>query len=118
MVANPSIGQTVKLWQKEQGTETSLVSNLQKNSELKTMLLSETPWVSDANRETEQKQQLINYLDESAIDYRLKTFADKLSQLQNPDGSFSWWPNMPGNKYMTMEVTTILERLNTLTGQQ
>lgn len=118
MVANPSIGQTVKLWQKEQGTETSLVSNLQRNSELKTMLLSETPWVSDANRETEQKQQLINYLDESAIDYRLKTFADKLSQLQNPDGSFSWWPNMPGNKYMTMEVTTILARLNTLTGQQ
>lgn len=113
-----AIAQTVKLWQTEQGYETSLTSNLQKNSELKTMVLSETPWVADANRETEQKQRLANYLDASAADYRMKTFAEKLSALQNPDGSFSWWPDMPGNKWMTMEVVGILTRLNSLTATQ
>lgn len=116
--SDPAIAQTIKLWQTEQGDETSLASNLQKNSELKTMLLSETPWVADAHRETEQKQQLINYLDASAADYRLRTFTDKLKALQNPDGSFSWWPGMSGNKWMTMEVVGILTRLNHLTAAQ
>lgn len=118
LTSAPAIAQTVKLWQTEQGYETSLTSNLQKNSELKTMVLSETPWVADANRETEQKQRLANYLDASAADYRMKTFAEKLSALQNPDGSFSWWPDMPGNKWMTMEVVGILTRLNSLTATQ
>lgn len=113
---DPSVGQTVKLWQMEQGTEKTLVSNLQKNGELKSMLLSETPWITDADRETEQMQLLANYLDESAVNYRLSTFFDKLSGLQNPDGSFSWWPGMSGNKYMTMEVAGILARLCALTG--
>ncbi len=118
LTSNPSITQTVKLWQMEQGDETSLASNLEKNSELKTMVLTETPWVADANRETEQRQQLANYLDASALDYRMKTFTEKLSALQNPDGSFSWWPEMPGNKWMTMEVTGILTRLNSLMATQ
>lgn len=118
LTSAPAIAQTVKLWQTEQGNETSLTSSLQKNSELKTMVLSETPWVADATRETEQKQRLASYLDASAADYRTKTFAEKLSALQNPDGSFSWWPNMPGNKWMTMEVVGILTRLNSLTATQ
>lgn len=118
LTANPSIAQTVKLWQMEPGDESSLTSSLQKNGELKTMLLAETPWVADANRETEQKQLLANYLDASAVDYRLKTFTEKLATLQNPDGSFSWWPEMPGNKWMTMEVVSTLTRLNSLMATQ
>lgn len=118
LTSNPTIAQTVKLWQMEPGDESSLTSNLQKNGELKTMLLSETPWVADANRETEQKQQLASYLDASAVDYRLKTYSEKLAALQNPDGSFSWWPDMPGNKWMTMEVVSILTRLNSLMATQ
>ncbi len=116
LASDPSIGQTVKLWQMEQGSATTLTSSLQKNGELKSMLLSETPWVADADRETEQKQRLADYLDESAVNYRLDTFFDKLSGLQNPDGSFSWWPGMSGNKYMTMEVAGILARLKAQTG--
>lgn len=118
LTSNPAIAKTIKLWQMETGGETSLTSSLQKNNELKTMVLSETPWVADANRETEQKQQLANYLDASAVDYRLTTFTKKLAALQNPDGSFSWWPEMPGNSWMTMEVVSILTRLNSLLATQ
>ena len=116
--SSPAIGQTLKLWQQETGKETSLMSNLQKNEDLKTMVLSETPWVADATNETSQKQQLINYLDESAIGYRLSTFTSKLKDLQNPDGSFSWWPGMRGSTYMTMAVVKILTRLNSMVGAQ
>lgn len=115
---SPKIGQTIKLWQQETGKETSLMSSLQKNEELKTMVLSETPWVADAEQETDQKQKLAGFLDESTIGYRLSHFTDKLKALQNSDGSFSWWPGMHGSSYMTMAVTEILTRLNTLTGKQ
>ncbi|MGI6243361.1 MAG: alpha-2-macroglobulin family protein [Prevotella sp.] len=114
--SSPKIMHTLKLWQKETGKETSLMSNLQKNEDLKTLVLSETPWIADAEKETSQKQQLINFLDESTIDYRLENFTSKLGDLQNPDGSFSWWPGMRGSTYMTMAVVKILTRLNTMVG--
>jgi len=114
----PGMANTIRLWQQEKGGETSLMSSLQKNEELKNLVLSETPWVGEAERETDQKQQLATYLDESAIGYRLSTFTNKLQSLQNPDGSFSWWPGMRGSTYMTMAVVKILARLNSMTALQ
>jgi hypothetical protein len=114
--SSPKIGQTIKLWQMETGKETSLMSNLQKNEDLKTMVLSETPWVADAEKETDQKQQLISFLDESMIDYRISEFTNKLQELQNSDGSFSWWPGMCGSSYMTIAVVKMLTRLDAMTG--
>ncbi len=114
--ADPAIGKTLKLWQQETGKETSLTSSLQTNEELKSLTLSETPWVADAESETAQKQQLINYLDSTQIDYRLNNFTDQLRKLQLSDGSFAWWPGMPGSAYMTMSIAEMLTRLNTMTG--
>lgn len=41
-----------------------------------------------------------------------------LQQLQNADGSFSWWEGMDGSPYMTITVLKTLARLNTLCGRQ
>ena len=38
----------------------------------------------------------------------------QLINLQHSDGSFSWYPGMPGNKYMTMAVLKTLTRLEKL----
>lgn len=116
--SSPKIAQTIKLWQQESGKETSLMSNLQKNEELKSMVLAETPWVADAERETDQKQQLVTFLDESTIDYRLQDATAKLQALQNPDGSFSWWPGMQGSPYTTVMVMQTLVRLDAMTGSR
>lgn len=114
--SSPKIKQTIQLWQQEQGKETSITSNLQKNERLKTMMLSETPWVAAAEKETDQKHQLANFLDESTMGYRMDNFTQKLRSLQNADGSFSWWPGMRGNACVTIAVTKILTRLHALTG--
>ena len=116
--SSPKIAQTVKLWQQETGDKTSLASSLEKNEELKTMVLDETPWVADANHESDQKKQLAGFLDESTINYRISTFANKLRDLQNADGSFSWWKGMGGSTYMTAAVVETLARLNAMVGQQ
>lgn len=112
------IRKTIELWKQETGSETSLMSSLQKNEELKTLVLNETPWVFDADREADQKAQLINYFDQSALDYRLSQQLEQLRALQNADGSFSWWPGMNGSLYMTTSVVETLVRLNTLIGNQ
>ena len=96
----------------------SLVSQLEKNQELKTIVLNETPWVMDADRETEQKQRLVDFFDENVMRNRLDKALNKMKQLQRRDGSWSWWPDMPGSFYMTVSVSEMLVRLNAMTGTQ
>ena len=114
----PQAKQTLEQWKRETGSETSLHSQLQKNQELKDLLLDETPWVADAEREAEQRQRLADFFDQNLMQQRLSSAIDKLAKLQRSDGSWSWWPEMPGSVYMTIAVGEMLTRLNSMTGQQ
>lgn len=116
--SSPIIAKTIALWNKETVTDNSLASKLAKDGELKTMLLNETPWVADAENETERKRQLAEYLDENTLSYRTSDFTSKLRSLQNGDGSFSWWPGMAGNDFMTSNVVETLVRLNSLSKEK
>ncbi|MCR4772965.1 MAG: alpha-2-macroglobulin [Prevotella sp.] len=118
LTLNPKIKDVIKLWKNEQGKETSMMSALQKNEELKTIVLNETPWIADADNEAKQKQQLISFFDDNAISYRLNNILTELKKLQNADGSFSWWKGMNGSPYMTSEVLNMLVRLNAMTAPQ
>ena len=118
MKQNAGIKKTIEQWQQEQGSETSLMSSLQKNQELKTMVLDETPWVMEADKESDQKRQLIGFFDENTLQYRLDQNLQHMRDLQNADGSWSWWPGMPGSRYMTVAVAKLLTRLNVMTETQ
>lgn len=120
MQSTPVIKQTMELWKNDasQNGGSTLQSALQKNESLKQIVLAETPWLLDADRESEQKQQLMGYFNESQIDYRLSDNLLRLSRLQNADGSFAWWKGMEGSPYMTMSVLQTLTRLNHMVGEQ
>lgn len=120
MQSTPVIKQTMELWKNEasQNGGSTLQSALQKNESLKQIVLEETPWLLDADRESEQKQQLMGYFNESQINYRLADNLSRLSRLQNADGSFAWWKGMKGSPYMTMSVLQTLTRLNHMVGEQ
>lgn len=118
MNITPSIKQTVMKWREETDSLGSLASNLEKNEELKDLLLNETPWVPNADKESSQKRSLVKYFDEQTISYRLSMALDKLKELQNGDGSWSWWEGMPGSIYMTTAVSEMFIRLNKMIGQQ
>ena len=60
---NPKVKTVFQLWKNEKGDETSLMSALEKDQELKDLVLNETPWVMDADRETEQKERLVDFFD-------------------------------------------------------
>ncbi len=120
MKQSPVIKQVVELWKREQSqtVSSSLASSLEKNQELKNVILNETPWVMDADKESEQKASLVNYFDESLNASRLSSEIGKLKALQNSDGSFSWWKGMQGSRYMTTAVAKMMVRLNAMVGKQ
>lgn len=119
---NPQAKQVFELWKREAtqpGQQaSSLLSQLEKNEELKELLLNETPWVMDGDRESEQKQRLADFFDGNLMQSRLQSAAEQLKRLQRADGSWSWWDGMPGSFYMTVEVSEILVRLNHMAGRQ
>lgn len=112
---NPQTKHIFEAWSRD---EASLQSGLQKNQELKDLLLDETPWLADANREQEQKERLADFFDENLMQQRLNSSVEQLKTLQLSDGSWSWWPGMDGSLYMTIEISEMLVRLNQMTGKQ
>lgn len=81
-------------------------------------MLNETPWVADADRESEQRQRLADFFDENTMQQRQQSALDKLRKLQRGDGSWSWWPEMPGSVYMTVAVAEMMVRQNVMVGEQ
>ena len=118
LAQNPTAKNVFEQWKRDTSHLSPLTSHLQKNEELKDLLLNETPWVMDANREQDQKQQLALFFDKNAIDMRLSSAVKKLNGLQNEDGSWSWWPGMNGSPLITTSVTEMLVRLNKMTEAQ
>lgn len=118
MASSPKIKTIVESWKSENRNENSMMSNLQKNQELKDFVLNETPWVADADNESSQKQQLIGYFDENTLNTRTASALEKMQQTQNPDGSWSWFRGMEGSMYMTTTVAEMLVRLNSMCGVQ
>ena len=113
---NPQAERAFQLW-KQETDATSLTSALEKNQELKDLLLNETPWVLEADNESEQKQRMGDFFDENLMQNRLLQSLDKLRKLQRNNGAWSWWPEMPGSFYMTVSISEMLVRLNAMTGE-
>lgn len=114
----PHAKEVFEQWMKEAGEETSLMSQLQKNQDVKNLVLSETPWVAAADHEAAQRQALSTFFDEQLMQRRTEAALAKLAQLQKDDGSWSWWPGMEGSPYMTQAVAEMMVRLNVLTTRQ
>ena len=59
-----------------------------------------------------KSEELSHLFDSTSIDYRNTDILSRLSNLQNSDGSWSWWKGMNGSTYMTVQVLKTLLRLN------
>lgn len=114
--SNPAVCDVFGKWSREDDGN-SLISNLAKNVELKDIVLEETPWVANAEMESDQKQSLAYLFDEDAMDGRLVSALDKLAHLQGADGSWAWWQGMRSNARLTSAIVEMLVRLQTMVGQ-
>src|SRR5690606_7740250 len=92
----------------------ALLSNLEKNQELKSALLEETPWVREAQSETQQKKMIARLFDTHLLAKEQDKNLKKLIDLQLPDGSFPWFKGIKGNRYITQYIISGLGRLQHL----
>ena len=92
----------------------ALDSPLEKNQDLKAVMLEETPWLRQAKKESQARRN-VGILFEDARLAREKTrIMNKLRELQRPDGAWSWFPGGPPNDYMTLYIATGFGRMRHL----
>ncbi|KPH14967.1 alpha-2-macroglobulin [Chryseobacterium sp. ERMR1:04] len=89
-----------------------LNSNLEKNQELKQLLLEETPWVLESKNEGEQMQKLALLFDANTMKNSINQDWDDFKKLQNPDGGFSWYPGYPSSYGTSLYILKNLGKIN------
>lgn len=107
----PGIKQIFNEWLKD---STALQSNLQKNQELKQILLQETPWLVQAENETEQRKNIALLFDLAKMSEGINKSINQLSDMQLADGSFPWFKGGDADRYITQYILTGIGRLKTL----
>lgn len=112
--ASPNTKKAIDIW-KAENNSSSLLSNLQKNDEVKDIMLEETPWVTEAEKDSERMQRLSQLFDDNLMNNRTNDAINQLLSYQLSNGSWGWWPGMCGNKYITLTVTEMLIRLEAMT---
>jgi uncharacterized protein YfaS (alpha-2-macroglobulin family) len=117
--ANPRFKTVLAEWtrQAQSGTATQrnqLSSKLAQNQELKNLLLQETPWVRDAQGETERLARLSTLFDETRLQSETARTLDKLQQLQGGRGAFPWFEKMPDDRYITQLIVAGFGKLKKL----
>ncbi|HTE32392.1 MAG TPA: alpha-2-macroglobulin family protein, partial [Chryseolinea sp.] len=110
--SNPRIRQVFDTWKNIQPD--ALLSNLEKNQELKSALLEETPWVLQANNETERKRNVGLLFDLNKMANERDAALEKVIKAQRSNGGFSWFPGFPEDRYMTQHIVSGLGHLDAL----
>ena len=87
------------------------VSELQKNEELKAVMLQETPWVMEAQNETEQRRNVAKLFDTESLDRNIASAMEKLQSKQTVNGGWSWFEGMPESEFITQYILHGLGRL-------
>ncbi|MCM1093189.1 MAG: MG2 domain-containing protein [Lachnospiraceae bacterium] len=83
------IAAALKEWS-DNPSDSTLTSMLNKNSDLKTMLLNATPWSMDAKSQTERMARLALLFDKSEIESTYSSAIKRLSSLECAGGGWAW----------------------------
>ncbi|MDO9593947.1 MAG: MG2 domain-containing protein [Lutibacter sp.] len=99
--SNPRIQEVFNQWK----SSDALISNLEKNEELKSIIIQETPWLRDAQSETEQKKRIALLFDLNKMTNDQQAAINKLKEMQFGNGGFPWFKgsNYP-NRYITQHI--------------
>ena len=122
--SDPKIAGIFKEWEKAAATASTedggagesgaLLSNLEKNQELKYLLLQETPWVLQAKNESERKRRVGVLFDIDRMRGELAKSLKQLQQMQVSNGGWAWFPGMRESRYITQHIVSGLGHLDNL----
>jgi uncharacterized protein YfaS (alpha-2-macroglobulin family) len=105
--SSPKIKAVFESW-KNSG---QLISDLEKNAAMKTLMITETPWVRDAASEAEKKQRLATLFDPDKLQTLEFEMWKSLYDLQKPSGGFPWFAGGNENSYITLHILQMYAHL-------
>ena len=108
--SDPKIHRVFEQWR---GTP-ALDSPLEKNQDLKSVLLEETPWVRQAQSESQARRNVGILFDDNRLNDETARALKKLAEGQYPNGAWPWFPGGPPSDYITLYITTGFGRLRHL----
>ncbi len=100
----PNLLNYIKKWQIE--TPDALLSQLEKDQDLKAIMLQETPWVLEAKSETEQRSRIATLFEVNTLRGQQTRALNLLQQKQKYNGGWPWMDGMPESAYITTYILT------------
>lgn len=112
---NPDIAEALRLWNMSNRSDSTLVSMLERNNDLKIILLNSTPWVTDAKNDTERMERLALLFDPHIINSTYEEAIKQLSILEAPGGGWSWMASYKKpSQWITENILTMIGELKGL----
>lgn len=111
----PLIKEAVTYW-KQHNEDSTLVSMLQKNQDLKIGTLLASPWMREADRQTLRMSKLNELFDETIVKKEYEKIISALQSLQMGDGGFTWfrYPGCKSNAWTTGSVLQLIGEIKHL----
>ena len=98
----PNLLNYIKKWQIE--TPDALLSQLEKDQDLRAIMLQETPWVLEAKSETEQRSRIANLFEINTLRGQQTRALNLIEQKQKYNGGWPWMDGMPESPYITTYI--------------
>jgi len=108
--SDPKIRRIFDLWK----NTPALDSPLEKNQDLKSVMIEETPWLRQAQDESQARRNVGILFDANRLDSETRSTFQKLAQMQLGDGLWPWFPGCRGDHYITLYITTGFGRMRHL----
>lgn len=108
--SDPKIRRVFDLWK----STPALDSPLEKNQELKSVMLEESPWLQQALSESQARKNVGVLFDDNRLGAEMDRALQKLREAWLPGGGWSWFPGGPRNEYITLYIVTGFGRLRHL----
>lgn len=102
--SDPKIKAVFEQW--KSASPESFLSALEKNQELKALVLEETPWVMEAKDQSERKKRVALLFDLQRMEREQATALRKLREAQYDNGGWPWFPGMKESRYITQHIVT------------
>ena len=98
----PNLLNYIKKWQIE--TPDALLSQLEKDQDLKAIMLQETPWVLEAKSETEQRSRIATLFEVNTLRGQQTRALQLIQQKQKYNGGWPWMDGMPESPYISTYI--------------
>lgn len=111
----PRVRDAVNYWTTH-NEDSTLISNLEKNGDLKIGTLLASPWINEASRQTLRMKSISDLFDPQLMSAEKDKVISKLQELQMSDGGWTWFkhPDCRSQLYVTGEVLELIGELRHL----